>query len=190
MSPARVTRVRNADRSPVERAFPGLKCKRLELGANTFSGYHLEYTVEGSIEALASNGLATREQLESLPPCGVRGHYRRVAGGMYQVRQWFMDSLQISAEDFANYRGRAGSQTAGQDEIARLGLPLPAMPSPAEDSADSSATPRPREDGSRSGFVGRLQRRIGWSNVGSVIHVNWDEVRRIATLARMQEQQS
>ena len=35
--------------------------------------------------------------------------------------------------------------------------------------------------------VDRLQRRISWNSCGPLITVDWDEVRRLAALSRMQE---
>jgi hypothetical protein len=159
MTRARVNRVRDADKTLIDRAYPGLKCKRLKLDANTFSGYSVEYMLEGSIEALVTHRLATREQLESLPPCGVRRDYRRVGEGVYQVRRYFFDCLQ--SRDY--YR------TDGQDEIRRLGLPLPTMPAKGRELRIGRASDAAWDT-------------IRWETDGDVIYVDWADRRgQVAT---------
>lgn len=75
----------------VEAFFPGVVCRRVEY-RDSFGmdpdHHSLRFMVEASAEVLISNGLTTSEQIQELPPCGIRRSLRRTKRGTYQVEEW------------------------------------------------------------------------------------------------------
>lgn len=87
-------------RALVERAFPGVRCKRVAFecayASRNFSldfwkdwvdgrRYNLAFTVEGSAETLIEHGFVTRAYIDALPPSGRRSGFCRTNRGTYQA---------------------------------------------------------------------------------------------------------
>jgi hypothetical protein len=151
----------------VEAFWPGLRCVRADFfekgrTENRWRGLYL--TVEGTAEKIVEHGLAKQAQIDSLPPCGVKGDLRRTPRGTYQVRKHWSD-----------VRLNGASHTDASDMAARIGVVLDVYPSPPDAPAEKPAT-RPYRH-----FAGL---RVKWSTDGTVIRPDWESLQRMVSVAR------
>jgi hypothetical protein len=91
-------------RQAVERAFPGVICKRVAFecayrpaDSDSFRDwadgkkYSLNLTVEASAETLVSHGLVEQEEIDRLPPSGRRCGLEKTNRGTYQASIYYFE---------------------------------------------------------------------------------------------------
>jgi hypothetical protein len=109
-------------RAAVERAFPGVICKRVvfecslrpegDPNAKEYADgkqYSLQFTVEASAETLVSHGLVEQKEIDNLPPSGRRYGFEKTNRGTYQTCITFFESL--------------GNRTEAREMAAKIALP-------------------------------------------------------------------